>query len=378
MSLVNGMYLTLLLGPGIPIPAPSEVIDALSSAEVTTGSGRRSGFKLSFTLGKSSMLQTLFLLAGGGGAAPPFRVILAVTISGSQEVLIDGIMTHHAATPGAPGQPSTLEIMGTDLTALMDLIPFDGLPYPAMPVEARVLLILAKYAVLGMIPLVIPRVIPDIDNPLERIARHKGTDLHYLQLMAYEAGYIFYIEAGPVPGTNKAYWGPENKVGAPQPALTMNSDFETNIDNIRFTFQNDQAELAIVWVQEPITKAPIPIPIPDVSLVNPPLGAIQGIPRKVRFLDDTSNLSVPQAILSGVGTQGRTADSVTGTGTLDVLRYGHVLKPRRLVGVRGAGAAFDGMYYVKQVTHNIKRGEYKQSFELSRNGLVSISPRVPV
>jgi hypothetical protein len=28
------------------------------------------------------------------------------------------------------------------------------------------------------------------------------------------------------------------------------------------------------------------------------------------------------------------------------------------------------------VTHNIKRGEYKQSFQLSRDGLISNTPRV--
>ena len=41
-------------------------------------------------------------------------------------------------------------------------------------------------------------------------------------------------------------------------------------------------------------------------------------------------------------------------GELDVLRYGSVLKARQLVGVRGAGMAFDGLYYVKSVTHTIK------------------------
>jgi len=35
------------------------------------------------------------------------------------------------------------------------------------------------------------------------------------------------------------------------------------------------------------------------------------------------------------------------------------------------GPAFDGLYYVKGVTHKIKRGEYKQDFTLTRNGLVS-------
>jgi len=61
---------------------------------------------------------------------------------------------------------------------------------------------------------------------------------------------------------------------------------------------------------------------------------------------------------------------VTASGTLNVLRYGRPLKARQLVGVRGAGLVYDGLYYVESVTHNIKRGEYKQNFKLSRNGLL--------
>jgi hypothetical protein len=60
------------------------------------------------------------------------------------------------------------------------------------------------------------------------------------------------------------------------------------------------------------------------------------------------------------------SDAVTGSGSLDVLRYGQPLRSRMLVGVRGAGLAYDGMYYVNSVTHNLKRGEYKQSFSISR------------
>jgi hypothetical protein len=58
------------------------------------------------------------------------------------------------------------------------------------------------------------------------------------------------------------------------------------------------------------------------------------------------------------------------------LRYGRVLKARQLVGVRGAGLAFYGLYYVTSVTNAIKRGEFKQQFTLSRNGLLSTVPRV--
>jgi hypothetical protein len=70
------------------------------------------------------------------------------------------------------------------------------------------------------------------------------------------------------------------------------------------------------------------------------------------------------------------SETVTGEGSLDVLRYGRILKARQLVGVRGAGLAFDGLHYVRSVTHTIKPGEYKQSFKLSRNGLISTVPRV--
>jgi hypothetical protein len=48
------------------------------------------------------------------------------------------------------------------------------------------------------------------------------------------------------------------------------------------------------------------------------------------------------------------------------------------VGVRGSGPAYDGLYFVKSVTHNIdaRKKEYKQSFQLARNGLISITPNV--
>ena len=62
------------------------------------------------------------------------------------------------------------------------------------------------------------------------------------------------------------------------------------------------------------------------------------------------------------------------SGSLNVPRYGRMLRARMLVGVRGAGLAYDGLYYVDSVTHSIKRGEYKQNFQLSRDGLISQHP----
>jgi hypothetical protein len=74
----------------------------------------------------------------------------------------------------------------------------------------------------------------------------------------------------------------------------------------------------------------------------------------------------------------QSTDAVTSNGSLDVLRYGQILRSRQLVGVRGASLAYDGYYYVNSVTHSLKPGEYKQNFSLSRDGLISQTPRVLV
>jgi len=81
--------------------------------------------------------------------------------------------------------------------------------------------------------------------------------------------------------------------------------------------------------------------------------------------------------MRGIARAAETGDVVTGQGKLDVLRYGQILSPRQLVGVRGAGLGFDGLHYVQKTTHELKLGEYKQSFTLKRNGIVSNVPVVP-
>jgi hypothetical protein len=51
---------------------------------------------------------------------------------------------------------------------------------------------------------------------------------------------------------------------------------------------------------------------------------------------------------------------------------------RSLIGVRGAGLAHDGLYFVRSVTSTLGRGSWKQSFQLARDGLVSNLPAVPI
>ncbi len=375
--MADPVRLQLFVGPGVPVPAPREVIEALREVKVESGSGdAQSGFELSFSVSNRSPLHTLFLLTGGS-AIPILRVVIAITVRGSTTVLIDGVMTHHEVRfEGGP--TSTLTVKGKDLTALMDVIEVDGLPYPAMSPALRVLVAVAKYAAFGVVPLVIPSVIEDIPIPIDRIPRHQGTDYEYVRALAHEVGYVFYIDPGPAPGVSRAYWGPEIRVGAPQPALNAGLDGpHENVTGLSFTFDKERKELPVVFIQEPASKAPIPISIPDVTPLNPPLGLVPPLPPKVTFLNDTAKLSPLAAAMKGLAYASRHSDAVFGTGSLDVARYGHVLKSRALVGVRGAGEAFDGLHYVSSVTSVLKRGEFSQSFSLARNALISTMPAVP-
>jgi len=373
--MLKGIHLTLLVGPVVPLPVPKVVLEALTGVTVTSRAGSPSGFQLSFTLNNRSPLHTLFLIAGG--QTPLLRVIIIVTINGAPQVLMDGVMTNQQVTPGNQPGHSTLTITGEDLTKVMDLQDFSGIPYPAMPPEARVALIIAKYAVFGMIPLVIPSLFPDLPIPVERIPTQQGTDLAYIKQLASDVGYVFYVEPGPAPGTNIAYWGPEIKIGVPQPALNLDMDAHTNVESLSFNFNGADTALPVVFIQNQLTKIPIPIPIPNLNPLQPPLGLIPAPITNVKLLKDTAKLSPMAAILRGLAEASRSADAVSGNGSLNVTRYGRLLKARGLVGVRGVGTAFDGLYFVKSVTSTIKQGELKQSFELTRNGLVSITPKVP-
>ena len=377
----QGIQLTLLVGPLVPLPVPRVVLDALQSVEVRTAAGSASGFQLTFTITARSPLNTIFLLAAGtntGMATPPLRVLLILTMNGSAQPLFDGVMTHVEVQPGGRGQAGTLTVTGEDVTKAMDMQDFSGLPFPAVPVEGRVALLCAKYAPFGLIPMVIPVLFPDVQIPIDKIPAQKGTDLAYIQELARQVGYVFYVEPGPAPGTNIAYFGPEIKLGVPQPALNLDMDALTNVESLSFSFDPTTRALPIVYIQNQLTRVPIPIPIPNLNPLQPPLGALPTPIANLKVLKDTAKMSPMRAISAGLAEAAKSQDAVSGSGSLNVLRYGRVLKARGLVGVRGAGVAYDGLYYVSSVTSRLKRGEFKQSFELTRNGLVSITPNVPV
>ncbi len=362
-----GVRLQLLIGPTVPTPAPYDVMSPLESAEVRNNDRQRDGFQMTFTLGRRGMARD-FRLLESGLLDPPNRVSIMVIIQGLPQVLINGVITKHQHIPSnEPGQ-SRLIVTGEDTGLLLDLEEVSG-THRNLPDSSIVEVILAEYP--DLTPLVTPT--SDVPPEVERVVNQQKTDLAFIQDLAKRNSFIFYTEPTAAPGLSIAYWGPEDRPGVPpQPALTMNMGSDTNVEQLSFDYNALEPVTPQATIVEPLTGISIPIPVP--SLLSPSLSSRPARPMRTTVLRDTANLNPIQAALRLLQAASESADAVTGSGEVDAVRYGRALRSRQQVCVRGAGETYNGSYRVTQVTHRIKRGEYKQSFTLTREGRGASSP----
>ncbi|RMH81595.1 MAG: hypothetical protein D6681_17970 [Calditrichaeota bacterium] len=373
-----GVHLNLLIGSTVPVPAPPSLTQALESVEVTHSDDRRSGFQITFQAGRSGPAGAMdYPLLSDPLVRPCNRVVLTVTLNGMPQVLMDGIIAHQQLVPGDQPGSTRMVITGEDVSVMLDREE-KPVEHPAQDETMIALKIIAGYAQFGLIPMVIPP--PTIDPPLptERIPVQRATDLEYLQEMAERYGYVFYITPGPAPLTNTAYWGPPVRVGVPQPALSVNLGPVTNVTSINFRNDAAQATRYRARIQDPRTNRDMPVEA--VSSLRPPLSSQPAVTTatcgRIRQLPNPAGLNAVQAFARVQGQTDKSADVVTATGEVDTLHYGHLLKPRGLVGLRGVGLTYDGFYYVQQVTYRLERGEFKQSFTLKREGVGTTTPVV--
>jgi hypothetical protein len=363
--------LTLLGGPPAPAPAPAPVLEALESVEVTTGDRGRSGFQLRFSAGRSgSADRTDFPLISGPALRPFGRVVLQVAFGGSPQVLMDGLITHRELIPGSVPGTGTLTVTGQDVSVVMDLEEkIAEHPAQAEHVIATMLISSAAYSAYGLVPRVTAPDSADTPPAAERVPVQHGTDLAYLNQMAARFGFVCYLIPGPAVGANTVYWGPPERGGAPQPALTVDMGADTNVEQIQFRADGLAPTRVTGSVQDRSTNESVAVRC--VSASRTPLSAepdLTTLPMVRTTLLRASGLTSTQALGRAQGMVDAASDSVTATGRLDALRYGATLTARGLVGLRGAGASHDGLWYVSRVTHHIQRGEYTQDFTLTRDG----------
>lgn len=365
-----GIQLFLQVGPTLPMPAPFSVVEALRSAEVRMSNSGRDGFQLTFAVGRDALLDSS--LVASGMFEPPARVVITLVMGVLPEVLIDGVVTDVQFAPSPEAGESTLHVTGEDLTLMMDLED-QSRTFEVRPDFLIVTELLAPYmARYQLVPMVTPT--SDVPLPTERTPTQQGTDLAHIRYLAERNGFVFYVQ--PIaPGVSRAYWGPDAPTGMPQPAINCDpSSHRPSEGTLQGRFEALGPTAPVVNITEPNSGVQIPISIPPLTAVPPVARAATPLRRTIAR--NTTGLSATQAALEGVAAAARGSDPVRVTGEIDGVRYGAVLRSRRLVGVRGMGLTWDGIYGVEQVTHRIQPGEYKQSFTLKRSGFISPVPVV--
>ena len=372
---VLGVPLTIWIGPTVPVPVAADVLESLQRVQVTTSDRGRSGFEITFGVGRGAADVLDYRPLAGPQFAVFSRVLITVTFNGLPEVLMDGVITTQQLAPGDEPGTSTLTLTGEDLSVMMDLEE-KSVEHPAQPETVIALKIIASYARYGLIPQVIPPPSLDIPLPTERTPTQQGTDLQYLQQIAARYAYVFYVVPGPAPLTSRAYWGPPVRVGALQRALSVNLGAYSNVTAIDFRYDGLATTFVSGSVQDRRLGTEIPVRTfasTRLPLVREPGWLVQRHTRTQRFQD--SGLDATQAYIRAQSRTDASTDAVvTATGELDALRYEGLLRPRSLVGLRGAGDTYDGFYYVQQVSHRIRKGRYTQSFTLNREGTGALSP----
>lgn len=377
--LTGGVYLTLLVGETSLAPAPSTILHALRSVEVTHSDDERSGFQLSFWLGRAWPLGIMdYPLLSSTLLKPLNRVIVLVTLAARDVVLMDGLITNVQYGPSNEPGAALLTVTGEDVSVAMDLEERRQ-ARPPLTDAALVRQVLSEY----------PKYLffPEVATPPVNVQPsaalppwQNGTDLELLESLAAQYDYVFYIAPGPERGMNRAYWGPQIPRSFPQRALSINMGSATNLDSIDFeysalspvTVQGGVVDRDTIQIKRIVAKT-----LDELVLSQRSALSAQARVRST-MLGPTSGLTYAQAlaraearVLSGSN------QTVVARGQLESLRYGAVLRARGLVNVRGAGGTYDGTYYVKTVTHSLSFGAYTQSFILLRQGVGTDTLVVP-
>ncbi len=375
-----GSTLNVFVGPVVPTPIAPALVPLVEDVSVTHQDTGRSGFQINLTVGRDA--------ATGANDFPPLadqtfkignRVQITATLGVTTHVLSDGIITNVQLTPGLDANTSRLTVTGEDLAVMLDLLEV-SLPFPAMADWQIAGLILAGFSVLGIVPMIVPEPSPIIRLPTDSIPQKSGTFLGILDQMAERWGYVFYVEPGPTRGLNTAYWGPPIRAGVPQKALTWRMGALSNLGSISFQSDGTKPKLVYGLVHERTSNAPVPIT--GLPFTGQPMSAVPSYVGNLPFvgvkrLEDSEGGDVIAALWRATGEVYRSNKAaVTANGELDVAHYGSVLRARALVDVRGVGRTMDGTWYVQSTTHTIARGNWKQSFNLEREGVGALSDRV--
>jgi phage protein D len=209
----------------------------------------------------------------------------------------------------------------------------------------------------------------------------RGTDVHFIRELAARNGIEFYFETNQDTGSVTAFFREPQLDATPQPDLAIQYGDDSNLRSFTAHLTSQQP-LAVKITQVDVAQnSPNEAQVTDSqlsrlgdkdlnSLVGGPLGGLvtpaDALAQMLVLGAPTSDAIEMQTIAQSV--RDEASWFISARGEINSEAYQTVLRPHRLVLVRGAGKAYSGKYYVTRVTHELRSdGSYAETFEARRN-----------
>jgi hypothetical protein len=377
---LTDIQLGLRIGPLLPGPAPGQIMRALRGVEVSQGDSAPSGFQLTFLAEQVDASADDFAIVANSLLQPGQRVLIRVQVNGIPTTLIDGFVTQTHFVPANGPADSTFVVTGEDVSVKMDMVSYSR-EFPSLPDDLIVGVILAPWLAMGIVPAIMPTATGLV--PYDHVPQQSGTDRATVQLLAAQNGYVFYVSPSSTPFTNYAYWGPPQRSGSPGAVLDVTVGPSSTVDSIQFGYDSLAPTTFFGLVLETTVDPYIPLPLLTVESTRVPALATQPAltPEKLISLQTRKELWQDQGVdpirslLLAQSTTDRSTDNVvTGTCEAQTTRLGQVVSAPGVVGVRGTGTDYDGLYYLKSAVHRMtleanEQWDYRQTFTITREGV---------
>jgi phage protein D len=300
------------------------------------------------------------------------RVTVTVTVGSQTDTIMDGYISDiHIETVEQTAQLKAT-FTGVDASYVMNLEPHchvwnDGKTYEEI---AQTIITGPPYNMAAMVadP-------PSSSSSPPPSVTQRQTDLQFLRELARRRGYEFYVLGGT------AYFRAPVLDGTPQRQIATNFGERTNCENVQM-FVNGTAPTEVVGARvdretgETVTGRATSTDTAQTAMGTTDVSDQRGygVPatRMVVRRAAAGNEAELTAYLRGV--MSTRTFWVKVTGTLNALRYGAVLRIRKLVSIVGIGARYNGNFYVRKVVHTITPRTYRMEFEAVKNRLGEAAP----
>ena len=292
------------------------------------------------------------------------KVTLEAGFDGESEEIFSGFVTHLKPNFDADPAKCTLDVQAIDRSIILDrehkMRPWTNKKDSDIAEEILV-------TENGLIGSITPTQV-EHDATVTTITQ-RSTDMKFLQRLARRNGFEVYISG------EEAYFGPPAYTSEAQPTLSVHFGTQTTLTN----FDLDVNALLATRVQTASTgRSDRSDNSADVESTDiEPLGGATA--------SDLSSGEVPEAsIFLGSGTVSGQQELdvraqaiydqqqwfITGSGEVDGNFYGHVIRPHKMITIKGISENYSGEYYVTHVTHQFKTGGYTMQIKVKRNATV--------